>query len=61
MEHGKLIREITATQFAAFKANEVRGFSGHWMVFYFVPAAYFLFWKPSSIPSPSSGVAATLG
>jgi hypothetical protein len=61
MEHGKLIREITATEFAAFKANEVRGFSGHWLVFYFVPAAYFLFWKPSSIQSPSSGPAATLG
>lgn len=61
MEHGKLIREITATEFAAFKANEVRGFSGHWLVFYFVPAAYFLFWKPSSIQSPSSEPAATLG
>lgn len=61
MEHGKLIREITAAQFAAFKANEVRGFSGHWLVFYFVPAAYFLFWKPSPIPPSSSRSVATLG
>lgn len=45
-DHGRLIREITATEFAAFRANEVRGFSGHWLVFYFVPAAYFLCWKP---------------
>ncbi|WP_109127373.1 hypothetical protein [Dyella sp. C11] len=45
MQHGKLIREITASEFAAFQANELRGFSGHWLVFYFVPAAYFLFWK----------------
>jgi hypothetical protein len=43
MEHGKLIREITSTEFAAFKANELRGFSGHWLVFYFVPSAYFLY------------------
>ncbi|MGO4703257.1 hypothetical protein [Dyella sp. 2RAB6] len=43
MNHGQLIREISATEYAGFKAEEVRGFSGHWMVFYFVPAAYFLF------------------
>ena len=53
MEHGKLIRELTPTEFTALKANEVRGFSGHWLVFYFVPAAYFLFWKPSTLQPAS--------
>jgi hypothetical protein len=57
MEHGKLIREITGTEYSAFKVNEVRGFSGHWLVFYFVPAAYFLFWKPSAVQPHSPGSA----
>src|SRR5438552_4154608 len=33
--HGHLIREITSTEYAAFRANEIRGFSGHWLLFYF--------------------------
>jgi hypothetical protein len=53
MEHGKLIREITLSEFAAFRANEVRGFSGYWLFFYFVSAAYFLFRRPSPIRSSS--------
>jgi hypothetical protein len=51
--HGKLIGEITASEYTAFKANEVRGFSGHWLVFYFVPFAYFIFCrKPETSPLP---------
>lgn len=41
--HGRPIRELTAAESTAFKANELRGISGHWLIFYFVPAAYFLF------------------
>jgi hypothetical protein len=41
--HGKLIRVLTAQEYTAFKANEVRGFSGHWLLFYFLPFAYFCF------------------
>lgn len=49
-DHGRLIRELTAAQYAAFQANEVRGFSGHWMAFYFGPFAYFLLRRrPSAI------------
>lgn len=48
--HGNFIREITQTEYAAFRANELRGFSGHWLVFYFVPFAYFMFAKK---PNPS--------
>ena len=43
--HGRLIRALTEPEYTAFKANEIRGFSGHWMVFYFVPFAYFLFYR----------------
>ena len=45
MNHGTLVRELTAVEYSTFKANEVRGFSGHWLVFYFVPFAYFMFYK----------------
>ena len=41
--HGHILRELTAAEYAAFKTNEVRGFSGHWLLFYFVPFAYFMF------------------
>jgi hypothetical protein len=43
--HGQLIREITASEYSAFKANEIRGFSGHWLFFYYLPFAYFMFHK----------------
>ncbi|KML39797.1 hypothetical protein VL15_38330 [Burkholderia cepacia] len=49
LNHGKLIRKLTVSEFTAFKANELRGFSGHWLVFYFVCAAYFLFWKTDRV------------
>jgi len=41
--HGKVVREITESEFHRFEAYEVRGFSGHWMLFSMVPAVYFLF------------------
>jgi hypothetical protein len=43
--HGRLIREISFAEYEALRANELRGFSGHWMFFYFVPFAYFMFGK----------------
>lgn len=48
--HGHLIREISASEYATFKINEIRGFSGNWLVFYFVPFAYFMF-RTKSKPS----------
>jgi hypothetical protein len=42
LNHGTLIREITQAEYHSFCANEVRGFSGHWLVFYFMPFAYFM-------------------
>jgi hypothetical protein len=43
--HGQLIREISQAEYTTFQANELRGFSGHWLVFYFIPFAYFMFAK----------------
>ncbi len=45
LQHGHLIREITSSEYRSFKVNELRGFSGHWLVFYFLPFAYFMFHK----------------
>ncbi len=41
--HGRFIRELTSTEYTAFKANELRGFSGHWLIFYYMPFIYFMF------------------
>jgi hypothetical protein len=51
MDHGKLIRELTAGEFASLRSHQVRGFSGHWMFFYFVLCAYFLLRKRETSPS----------
>jgi hypothetical protein len=45
--HGAVVRTLTLAEYSALKATEVRLFSGHWMVFYFIPAAYFLFHRPN--------------
>jgi hypothetical protein len=59
LNHGKLIRELTQAEYHFFKTNEVRGISGHWLVFYFMPFAYFLFRNRANSPvelrPPASG------
>ena len=32
--HGQLIKTVTEQEYYHYKANEVRGFSGHWIFFY---------------------------
>ena len=39
--HGQVIRELSENEYDWQKAYIVRGFSGHWMVFYLVPAMVF--------------------
>ena len=41
--HGTLVRELTEDEYHQHQAYEVRGLSGHWMVFSYAPFAYFLF------------------
>lgn len=38
-EHGKLIKTLTEQEYHHYRANEVRGFSGHWLAFYGMAAA----------------------
>lgn len=37
--HGQLVRTLTEQEYHHYKANEVRGFSGHWLAFYGLAAA----------------------
>lgn len=41
--HGKIIRELTAEEYEMHKTYVVRGFSGHWLYFYFVSGVFYLF------------------
>ena len=37
--HGQLVKILTEQEYHHYKANEVRGFSGHWLAFYGLSAA----------------------
>lgn len=37
--HGQLIKTLTEQEYHHYKANKVRGFSGHWLAFYGLAAA----------------------
>ena len=39
--HGAVIRELSEDEYELQQAYVLRGFSGHWMVFYLIPALYF--------------------
>ena len=52
-DHGRLVRVITATEYEAARAQEARLFSGHWIFFYFVPFAFFVYGNPAA---PRDGV-----
>jgi hypothetical protein len=43
--HGSVIRELSEEEYDRHKAYELRAFSGHWMVFYLIPALYFSYRK----------------
>lgn len=45
---GRVLREITEAEYIAGRAAEVRLFSGHWLLFYALPAAVFLLRRPRS-------------
>jgi uncharacterized membrane protein len=38
--HGKLVRELSEREYHLQLAYVLRGFSGHWMLFYFLPGIY---------------------
>ena len=47
-DHGRVIRELTEHEYHVQRSYVLRGFSGHWLIFHLIPAAYFLFRKSSS-------------
>ncbi len=40
--HGRIIRHLTEAEYHQERARVARGFSGHWLLFYLIPALYFL-------------------
>lgn len=40
--HGRVVRHVTKEEALENEAQTTRGFSGHWMAFYLLPALYFL-------------------
>jgi hypothetical protein len=45
--HGTVIRKLTEVEYHVQRAYEARGFSGIWLVFYLIPAMYFLVRQPA--------------
>jgi hypothetical protein len=43
-----IIKELTESEYHWQQAYILRGFSGHWMIGYLIPALYFWYPKPSS-------------
>ncbi|MFC5431087.1 hypothetical protein ACFPTO_20110 [Paraburkholderia denitrificans] len=41
--HGRIVRSLSAAEYTSLRARVARGFSGHWMLFYFAAVAYFAF------------------
>jgi hypothetical protein len=52
--HGALIREITVAEYTAFRANEIRGFSGHWIAFYYIAFAFLRFFRVEPVDKRAS-------
>ena len=54
--HGRLIRQLSEDEYHLKKAYELRGYSGHWLLFYVLPAFYFLLQRRTgSTGTPPSG------
>lgn len=41
LDHGKLIRQLTEVEYNWQKAYVLRGFSGHWLLFYLISACHY--------------------
>lgn len=41
--HGKLLKNISEAEYIGYKSNQLRGFSGHWLAFFYMPMVYFYF------------------
>jgi hypothetical protein len=59
--HGRLVREVTEAEFHDHERYEVRGASGHWAFFSFVPTIYFLVVYPRAHAALAAGDRPTAG
>jgi len=41
--HGQKIRDLTFSEYQRFLAYEVRGFSGHWIIFSLIPTIFYFY------------------
>ncbi|GAA4840690.1 hypothetical protein [Algivirga pacifica] len=53
--HGNIIKELTEAEFFKMKANEIRGFSGHWIAFYSLSMG--ILWPKAQVNNSSNKVA----
>ncbi len=51
---GEVVREISTTEFHERNAAVLRGFSGHWLLFYFVPFVFFAARREAENPATSA-------
>lgn len=49
--HGRIVRALSSAEYTSLRAQVIRGFSGHWMVFYFFGFAYFAFCRDGGLLS----------
>lgn len=40
--HSRFIRNLTADEYQAQQVNILRGSSGHWLIFYYMPLVFFM-------------------
>jgi hypothetical protein len=43
--HGRVLAQLTESEYHVHRAYELRFFSGVWLVFYLMPSLYFFFWR----------------
>ena|ERR1700685_1064346 len=43
--HGHVLTHVSEPEYHLHRAWELRLFSRHWLIFYFVPTVYFFFWR----------------
>jgi hypothetical protein len=59
-DHGKLVRQITEQEYHQYRAYEVRGFSGHWMIFYLAAMTMLASGMAFRRMATNSGLSATI-
>ncbi len=47
--HGKIIRALTEAEYFKMKAYELRLFTGHWIIFSYVPTLFFIYVYPATL------------